>query len=357
MKLFHHSFTDIESIKKIKRQPDFDNLLRVLNRQKPSRHTLFEYFLNGPLTYLLTSHIEYDANDPLAPYKKVIDSYRVAGYDYAPLQGAGFGFEAGSRNRREGTKTISLNEGAVITDWESFEKYGWPDPDSFDYSRLEKLKSYLPDGMKIIVCDRDGIFETVVYLTGYENLCFMLYEEPELVREIFNQVGPRWVRYHEICASFDAVGAHIIGEDLGFNKQTMLPPGVLREYLFPWHKKITETIHRAGKKAILHSCGQVEEIMDDIIDDIKYDAKHSFEDKILPIEQVYDRYSDRIAVLGGLDVDFMARAKPEEVYNRAVAMLERSAEKGGYALGTGNSIPEYIPHENYFAMIAAALFN
>jgi uroporphyrinogen decarboxylase len=35
-------------------------------------------------------------------------------------------------------------------------------------------------------------------------------------------------------------------------------------------------------------------------------------------------------------------------------MLERSASRGGYALGTGNSVPKYIPDEHYFAMISAA---
>jgi uroporphyrinogen decarboxylase len=37
-------------------------------------------------------------------------------------------------------------------------------------------------------------------------------------------------------------------------------------------------------------------------------------------------------------------------------MLEQTSAKGGYALGSGNSIPYYVPQENYLAMIAAAVF-
>jgi uroporphyrinogen decarboxylase len=55
-----------------------------------------------------------------------------------------------------------------------------------------------------------------------------------------------------------------------------------------------------------------------------------------------------------MDIDFVCRHSPDEVYRRSKAMLERGS-RGGYALGTGNSVPEYIPQENYFAMIAAAL--
>lgn len=54
-------------------------------------------------------------------------------------------------------------------------------------------------------------------------------------------------------------------------------------------------------------------------------------------------------------MDFVCRADPQAVYTRAKAMLERTSERGAYALGTGNSVPEYVPDEGYFAMIRAAL--
>ncbi|MHC5115448.1 MAG: uroporphyrinogen decarboxylase family protein, partial [Planctomycetota bacterium] len=62
----------------------------------------------------------------------------------------------------------------------------------------------------------------------------------------------------------------------------------------------------------------------------------------------------RIGVLGGIDVDFLVRSTPEEITKRAEKMVERGMEKGGYALGSGNSIPEWVPEENYLAMIKAA---
>jgi uroporphyrinogen decarboxylase len=49
------------------------------------------------------------------------------------------------------------------------------------------------------------------------------------------------------------------------------------------------------------------------------------------------------------------RRSPADVYRRSAAMLERTRERGGYALGTGNSVPEYVPSDHYFAMTAAAL--
>jgi uroporphyrinogen decarboxylase len=151
------------------------------------------------------------------------------------------------------------------------------------------------------------------------------------------------------------VGACISNDDWGFKTQTLLSVADLRRYVFPWHVKIVEAIHAAGKPAILHSCGEAREIMDDIITRMRYDGKHSYEDVIMPVEEAYDRWAGRIAILGGIDVDFIVRSEPREIFKRSRAMLERAAARGGFALGTGNSVPEYIGDEKFFAMTRAAL--
>jgi uroporphyrinogen decarboxylase len=160
---------------------------------------------------------------------------------------------------------------------------------------------------------------------------------------------------YELALRHPLVGAAIVNDDWGFATQTMLSPDQMRRYVFPWHGKMVRAIHDAGRPAILHSCGQLEAVMDDLIDGLQFDGKHSYEDKILPVEQAYERWGRRIAILGGIDLDFVCRSSPEAVTARSRAMLERARGRGGYALGTGNSVPEYVPQENYFAMTRAVL--
>lgn len=330
------------------REPDFNNLLKVLNKKVPDRPTLFEFFLNDKLYRLLAGYVpEYE--DKLKYNKFLVDAFKNAGYDYADVKGSDFSFPAGSIHHG---KTISLNEGSVIHDRESFEKYKWQNPEDYDYTWLDKIKNDLPDGMKLIVWGPGGVLENVTSLVGYDNLCYMLFEDPELVRDIFDAVGSRLLRYYEICSTFDSVGALISNDDWGFNTSTLLNPRHLRKYVFPWHKKIVQTAHSAGKPAILHSCGNLKNVMEDMIEDMKYDAKHSYEDKIMPVEDFYEKYNPRIAVLGGIDVNFVCHSTPEEIKKRSRAMIERAQDRGGYALGTGNSVPEYVPIENYLAMIS-----
>ena len=207
--------------------------------------------------------------------------------------------------------------------------------------------------MKIIVFGPSGVLENVISLVGYETLCYMIHDDEKLAERIFDAVGGRLVRYYERCLRYDCVGAIISNDDWGFNSGTMLSTDDMRKYVFPYHRQIVALAHRAGRPVIVHSCGNLERVMDEIIDDMKFDGKHSYEDKILPVEEAYERFKDRIAVLGGIDVDFVCRSSSREVYERCKAIVDKT-KCVGYALGTGNSIPDYIPEENFKAMLRAA---
>jgi len=122
--------------------------------------------------------------------------------------------------------------------------------------------------MKIIASGPGGVLENAIMLVGYERLCMMVLTDPQLAFDIFENVGRRLVRFYELCLRHDAVGAIIGNDDWGFKSQTMLAPDDMRRFVFPWHKQIVEAAHAAGKPAILHSCGCLTSVMDDVIDDM-----------------------------------------------------------------------------------------
>ena len=333
-------------------EPDFANLVSVLQCSRPSRPTLFEFFLNEPI-YRILAGAEAEAwvdQRPNGWDALLIRAFRNAGYDYATIH-APFGFPKGEV---ESLQTRSLNDGALITDRPSFDAYPWPDADEADSGKFDALAPNIPGGMKLIVPGPGGVLENAIQLTGYDRLCLLLADDPPLVSDLFESIGSRLVRHYERALEHNAVGAIIGNDDWGFKTQTMLSPDDMRRYVFPWHRRIVETAHAAGRPAILHSCGNLATVMDDIIDEMGYDGKHSYEDAIQPVEEAYDQYGGRIAVLGGIDVDFVIRETPERVHARASEMLARADRNGGFALGTGNSVPEYIPDDNYLALIAAA---
>ena len=353
MSQYFSHYSQAESFINNPRRPDFNNLLAVLKGERPSRPTLFEFIIDESIGQQLTKGIHYEESDPFAAYKRRADMFRIAGYDFVAMTGSDLSI-VHRKGQKEQSESVSLN-GGWIADRADFDAFPWTDVDKGDFSRLEAVAAYIPDGMKIIPFGPDGVLENVISLTGYEGLCYMLYEDPDLVEALFAEVGKRLVRYYEICGQNKAVGAMVSNDDWGFNTQPMLSVKDMQKYVFPWHKKIVEAIHAAGVPAILHSCGNPTALMDDIVHTMKFDGRHSYEDNIIPVETAYDRYSSEIAILGGLDINFLCTASPEQVYNRAAAMLERTRERGRYALGSGNSVPPYVSFENYLAMIAAAV--
>ncbi len=336
------------------REPDFTQLEKVLRKEAPDRPVLLELFLNDRLYRTLPKKL-HTGGAWLDHCYNMTAAYYEGGYDYMSMHINGFRYKTAPHAAHAGANTISLNDAATITDRASFDAYQWEDPKDYGVDVVEAVGRDLPSGMKMILLGPGGVLENVIALTGYDNLCMMLYDDPELVSDIFECVGTRMLDYYQLAVQNDFVGAVFSNDDWGFNTQTMLSPADMRKYVFPWHRKIVELSHAHEKYVLLHSCGNYSDVIEDVIEDMRYDARHSYEDNIQPVEEAYEQLCGRIAVLGGIDIDFMVRSDEDAIYRRCRAMLERSRSRGGYALGTGNSVPEYIPDSHYFAMVKAAI--
>jgi uroporphyrinogen decarboxylase len=186
---------------------------------------------------------------------------------------------------------------------------------------------------------------------GFETMAIKSIEEPELLVDILENLAVLTERAIDMATAHPSSGAVFYGEDMGFNHGTMMHPDFFRKHVLPRHKRFVDTCHRNGKPFILHSCGKIEALMEDLIEDVGIDAFHSFQDKIEPIEKAYRRYGDRISLLGGVDVDLLARGSSEDVRARTRQILEACAPLGGFMVGSGNSVTNYCKIENYYAMI------
>ncbi|MBN8526736.1 MAG: hypothetical protein J0M02_15490 [Planctomycetes bacterium] len=328
--------------------PDFHrNLGAILRGEAPARAALFEFYHNGGLYRDIAGQ---RAGEP--DYVRDVRAFAALGYDHANLfPQNGFGFPAGEHHRGQ---SISLNEGAVITDRASCEAYVWPRIDALDWSYLDSAAAALAPGQVLMASGPCGVLENVIRLVGFERLCELVADDPDLVQAVFDGVGSGLLAYYRRVIDHPAVGLLMSNDDWGFKTQTMLSPRQMRRYVFPWHERIVACAHAAGKPAVLHSCGNLAAVMDDIIDGMGYDGKHSYEDGITRVEEAWDRWGSRIAILGGLDVDYLCRTPAEAVRARSAAMLAHTGGRG-WAAGTGNSVPDWVPRAAFFAAIEPAL--
>ena len=342
-------------------EPDFSRIETVLRRTgEPDRVPFFELFSQIQPEVLRTIGLPLIADwadeGPERVEQELTQhiTYMVSlGYDYINAGARQFRFPQKDRPRAmtaEGERSYLKGDTCTIASWEDFNTYPWPEVSEANFSPLEIAPSLIPDGMKVIPIGPGGVLENAMWLLGYEGISYALYDDEPLVRATFDAVGSRLVALFNELASFDVVGAVALGDDLGFRTQTLVSPAVCREYVFPWHKKIVDAAHRHGKPAILHACGNLSEVMEDILD-CGWDGRHSFEDAIQPVWEIKVEYGDRIALLGGFDVDKICRMGEEEFRAHTRMMIEKCAQGGGWALGTGNSVANYVPTESFLAMI------
>ena len=238
-----------------------------------------------------------------------------------------------------------------IMNREDFEGYRWPSVDEFDFSDFEYLNAHLPEGMGLILSHGGGVFEHLSWIMSLEGLSNALYEDPELVREVADRLGESMVRFYKQILDFDRLIAVFPGDDMGYRSATMISPGHLRELVLPWHKRFAALAHERGVPYFLHSCGNILALMENLIADVGIDGKHSYEDAIIPAPEFQAKFGERIAVLGGVDINILSGGSPDEVRSRTRVLIETCGSRGRYAVGSGNSVPSYVPVENYLAMV------
>lgn len=339
----------------LKPQPNFARLKTVFERGVPDRVPFIELFLDEEIMVALRE--APFSSDPQQRAGETADLYYRLGYDYVPAA-TSFTFPTTTGTTAPDTADLSRGDRTWISEsrgtiesWEQFERYPWPEPRPEHFLPLEQAAKALPEGMKLVPHGPGGVLENVMWLMGYEPMSYALADQPDLVEAVFTRVGERLVRVFDAIADHDQVGAIMLGDDMGFKTQTMISPQEMRKHLFPWQRRISEAVHSHGKPFLLHACGDLEEVMEDLIDDVGIDGKHSFEDVIMPVTEVKRRWGGRIAILGGIDVDFLVRGTSQQVRARTREVLGQCMPGGGYALGTGNSVANYIPVENYLAML------
>lgn len=361
-----------------KSAPDFDHFRRVIQRETTDGPVpIVEVFVDGSamgkvtgldhtidsLTEMmdLTRRSQEGDTEALAKwvpfFELAVNFGRSVGYDSAvsipavpiPHTGTLYANVDGEAKAR----AWQNEHDGVIADRASFEEADWGTVDEIFLGFIDYSASLLPPGMKLQVSIM-GIFEDLRALMGFEPMAVKSIMEPKLLDDILEKLAVLAESAIEQCAAHPAVGFICYFDDMGFKSSTLMSPGWYREFLIQRYVRLAEACHKHDKPFIFHSCGNVDPLMEDLIEVVGIDGFHSFEDAIDPVESVYRKYGDRISILGGVDVDLLARGSQQEVRDRCRQILDACGPGGGFALGSGNSVTNYCKIENFYAMIDEA---
>lgn len=348
--------------------PDFNNLRKALLRQgEPDRVPPFELSIDEDIKRKFlgkaTGSLEAEA-----------EFFMKAGYDFVPLT---IGVRQTTRGETSGlmgerpvqtsllkpaeaqynpfqqevTTRMWAEEGqGIIQDRASFDNYDWPDADSFNYETVEQLGKLIPEQAKVIVCV-GAVFTASWMFMGMESFCIAVAEGSELVRRLIRKIGETQLGVVENLLQFDSVGAICMPDDLAYTTGMIVNPKVFREHVFPWNKRIGDLVRAKDLPYIYHSDGRIYDVIDDLIE-CGFDALHPCERSSTDIDAVKRQYGGRLCLCGNIDLDStLTLGTPEEVEEEVKTRIRTVGPGGGYCCGSSNSVPEYVPIENYIAMI------
>lgn len=335
-------------------EPDYNNIINAAKNIEPERIPLYDHNVDSPFLSKVTgvdmdSLFQSDNTSDLREYFRLFCGFfRDHGYDTVS-------FEICIGPHMPGSGSLGGHKPAVIKNRKDFENYPWDTIEDNYFSHAQRyfelLREQMPQGMKAVGGPGNGIFECVQDITGYQNLCLISFDDPQLYAELFEKVGQTnyriWKRFLRDFADIYAVCR--FGDDLGYKSSTLLSPGDIRSLIIPQYRKIIDLIHSYDKPFLLHSCGKIFDIMPDIIK-AGIDSKHSNEDAIAPFSEWIKRYASQIGNFGGVDMDVLCQCSADHITQYTLKILEMSQGNGGIAIGSGNSIPDYVPVEGYMAM-------
>jgi uroporphyrinogen decarboxylase len=337
-------------------EPDYQHFLAVMHNRRPARLPLYEHHLS-------VRKMEEILNTDFAPLEQGTPADRTEFFHqycrfFREMTYDTVSYEVCISSTLPGNLAITGGEGPIQSRAD-FESYPWQDLPRLYWDmarpRFDALVATLPAGMKAVGGVGNGVFELAESLVGMEFLPYMQADDPELYADLYLAIGNLmhtiWV---EFLARYNRdFAACRFGDDLGFRTSLLTNPATIREHIIPQYRRIINLVHASGSLFLLHSCGCIFEIMEDMIA-AGIDAKHSNEDAIAPFDRWITDYGTRIGLLGGFDMDFLCSQTPDVIRNVVQDQGRQHRKRAcGYALGSGNSIPDYVPTENYLAMIEA----
>jgi uroporphyrinogen decarboxylase len=333
-----------------KSSPDISSFLKTLKREKVEYYPLAELGVHPKVKELFLSKKINGLEDE-------VNFWNKAGYDYIKLQPKAdfnpmkIGVDKNVSYNDDGTvfRKWASEKNGVISNLEDFEDYKFPSISDFEYTNFENIKSFLPEGMGVVGQYGD-IFTMTWEMMGFESFSIALFENEELIKTLNDRLGELVLSMFEYFAQSENIDAIWYSDDIAYTNGLMVSPAILDKYFFPWLKKIGDLANRYNKPLIYHTDGILYDVMDKIIN-CGVDAIHPIEPKAMNIVEVKQRYGNKLCLIGNIDVDLLSRGTPKEIRNNVYKNIEEVGTEGGYCVGSGNSIPEYVKLENYIAMI------
>jgi uroporphyrinogen decarboxylase len=196
------------------------------------------------------------------------------------------------------------------------------------------------------------LYERAWSMRGIENLLMDMLLEEDFVEALFDQI----LEYNINAMGYarkvsDDFDAFYFGDDWGQQTGLIMSRTLWKKLIGPRITKLIEYGKECGKYTILHSCGNIIELLPDLID-AGLDVYDTFQPEVYDIKQVKKKFGDKLTFLGGISTQtLLPYGSPQTIRSTSNEIIEIMSKDGGFIAAPTHDVPADVPADNILAMI------
>lgn len=251
-------------------------------------------------------------------------------------------------NRRVDMDT-GVIERFVLTE-PSLEGFEFPDPSPKPMAEIYPPWLGQTAGLFRIAGIGFSLFERAWTLRGMEHLLADMLHHPGFVHDLFDRIVDWNLTQVEMALKHD-IDCVYFGDDWGSQSGLIMGPRLWREFIKPRVARMYQRVRDAGKFVMIHSCGDVKEVLPDLVE-VGLNVFNPFQPETMDVYETKKLYYGRLSFYGAISVQrLLPYGTPDEVRSETRKLLRELGRGGGYIASPSHAVPGDTPVENLVAMI------